>query len=227
MNPIAMNEEQTKYQSVLVIDDQKMVVIAVRMLIGEKFRHFYSAHTGAAGVALAITWQPSLVIVDNVLPDTTGDLVTREIKYHCPDSRILGYSFNVNKGALKKMLDSGVHGYVDKSEDNAQFQKAVASLMEGKEYFSRIAQGQPRESPFQFAGSVKPSPGVEFSPAEIGIIRMTCQQKSLDEMSRYLDLPEKKVVEYQHRINQRIGTEQLRGIIKYAIKHNIIEVDDL
>jgi len=123
-----MNKDQAPpYHSLLVIDDHNMIVNGIRLLIGDWFSVFYHANDGATGIRLALEHQPQLVIVDQVLPDHSGDAVAREIKYRCPTTRILAYSFNVNATSILKMFEAGVHGYVIKSENDAEFEKAVAA----------------------------------------------------------------------------------------------------
>ena len=137
-----MNEFFSIYDSILIIDDHNMVVISLRLLIGHLFRELYHTRDGAAGIALAIRNQPQLVIVDNQLPDLPGDVVVGQIKRHCPQTRILGYSFSTSGVSIRKMYEAGVNGYVDKSESDTELNKAVQQLMEGKDYFSKEAREQ-------------------------------------------------------------------------------------
>ena len=137
-----MSGASATYHSVLIIDDHKMVIIGLRLLIGDLFGEFYHTRDGAAGITLAKKIKPQLVIVDNQLPDLPGDLVVREIRQHCPDTRILGYSFTMNSVSIRKMYDAGIHGYVDKSETDVELSRAVAELLAGKEYFSKEARSQ-------------------------------------------------------------------------------------
>ena len=137
-----MSEILPKYHSVLVIDDHKMVIIGLRLSIGDLFEEFYHTREGDSGVAMAKKYQPQLVIVDNLLPDMAGDVVVREIRRYCPGTRILGYSFTMEELSIGKMLQAGVHGYVDKSEADTELSKAVLHLLEGREYFSKEARGR-------------------------------------------------------------------------------------
>jgi two-component system response regulator EvgA len=127
-----VNEVLSKYDSILIIDDHNMVVISLRLLIGHLFREFYHTRDGAAGIMLATQKQPRLVIVDNQLPDLPGDAVVRQIRLHCPQTRILGYSFSTSGVSIRKMYEAGVNGYVDKSESDTELNKAVQELMEGR-----------------------------------------------------------------------------------------------
>ena len=137
-----MSEGLPIYHSVLVIDDHNMVVISLRLLIGHLFKAFYHTKDGSTGIELAIEHQPQLVIVDNQLPDLPGATVVRQIKSHCPQTRILGYSFSTGGVSIRKMYEAGVNGYVDKSESDTELIKAVTELLAGKEYFSKEAREQ-------------------------------------------------------------------------------------
>jgi DNA-binding NarL/FixJ family response regulator len=223
-----MSGELQKFHSVLVIDDHKMVIIGIKLLIMDRFRDFYQAGNGTAGIELAQKHQPHLVIVDNVLPDMSGDMVTKEIRYRCPESRILGYSFNVNAASVLKMVEAGIHGYVDKSESDVEFTNAVTALLEGKTYFSRETRlhiigdfsfGQDQ------AGVIAANTG--FSVNEIEIIRLICKQKKVKEISLQVQLPEKTIEEYVNNIAGRIGARNTAGIIKFAIQQGIIQLQDL
>jgi DNA-binding NarL/FixJ family response regulator len=224
-----MNKDQSPpYHSLLVIDDHNMIVNGIRLLIGDRFSVFYHANDGAGGIRLALEHQPQLVIVDQGLPDHSGDAVAREIKYRCPTTRILAYSFNVNAAAILKMFEAGVHGYVVKSQNDAEFEKAVTSLLEGKEYFCKEARTHiinrifPEEDR---PGLVIANTG--FSAKEIEIIRLLCRQKTAREISREVYLSERTVEQYRSNITRRIGAKNIAGVIRFALQHGIISLEDL
>jgi DNA-binding NarL/FixJ family response regulator len=223
-----MNPLPKKYHSLLVIDDHNMIINGIRLLIGEQFGVFYHANDGAAGIALAIEHQPQLVIVDHVLPDRSGDAIVKEVKYHCPRTRIMAYSFNGYPAAVLKMFEAGVHGYVIKSEDDTEFSKAVEFLLEGKDYFCREARNHIIHRVFpeeQHSRLMVANTG--FSAREIAIIRLVCQQKTAREISEMVYLSERTVEQYRSNISKRIGARNVAGIIRFALQNGIIDLRDL
>ncbi|HEV3325306.1 MAG TPA: response regulator transcription factor [Puia sp.] len=223
-----MNKDQLHYHSLLVIDDHNMIVNGIRLLIGDRFDNLFHANNGATGIRLALEHQPQLVIVDQGLPDSTGDVVVREIKYRCPTTRILGYSFNINAVSILKMFEAGVHGYVVKSEDDSEFEKAVTTLLEGKDYFCKEARTHiinrifPEEDR---PGLVIANTG--FSAKELEIIRLLCRQKTAREISKEVYLSERTVEQYRSNITRRIGAKNVAGVIRFALQHGIITLEDL
>lgn len=204
-----MNEAQPVYDSILVIDDHKIVVFGIKLLLGDQFRKFYQAGNGREGIALAKEHQPLLVIVDNKLPDIQGDEVVREIRAGCPGTMILGYSFNVNNHSIQSMHNAGIHEYVDKSEGDTALIGAVNRMLQVKDHKGPV------------------TAHTAFSEKEIGIIRLICQQKTTKEISRLMGLPVKSVEEYRHTIVSRAGAVNTAGIVRFALLHKIIDLDDL
>lgn len=60
-----------KYNSLIIIDDHRMIINGIRLLIGDMFEHFHLAHDGASGIKKALLHLPQITIVDHSLPDTT------------------------------------------------------------------------------------------------------------------------------------------------------------
>jgi len=220
--------EQHQYQSLLVIDDHHMVINGIKLLIGDRFSHFYSATSGAAGISLAVQYQPQLVIVDLILQDIPGDAVTKEIRYQCPATRILAYSFNASAPSVLRMFESGVHGYVVKSEDDTEFIKAVTYLLEGKDYYCKEARNHIINR-ISFGDEKRRLiiANTGFSEKEIEIIRLICGQKTAREISKEVNLSERTVEQYRSNITKRIGARNVAGIIRYALQNGIIELEDL
>jgi DNA-binding NarL/FixJ family response regulator len=217
-----------KDPSLLMIDDHNMIINGVRLLIGDRFRVIWHSNTGAAGLAMALEHQPHLVIVDQVLPDLSGDAIAKEIRYRCPATRVLAYSFNGYAAAVLKMFSAGVHGYVIKSEDDAEFIRAVDSILDGKEYFCKEARNHiihrvfpEEERPRLIVANTG------FSSREIEIIRLICQQKTAKEISHQVFLSERTVEQYRSNISKRIGARNVAGIIRFALQNHIIDLADL
>lgn len=219
-----------KYNSVLVIDDHKMVVNGIKLLIGDLFDSFYMAHDGATAKSLALKHNPQMIIVDNFLPDTTGDMLVRDLKYKHPAAKILVYSFTYSADVIIKMLQAGANGYVIKKDDDQEFIKAVHLLLQNKEYFSPEARIHivNRFSGTEDDYSVKHLiANIKFSGKEIEMVRLLCKQMNTKEISKSIGLSERTVEQYRSNIARRIGAKNLAGIIKFALQNGIVQLDDL
>lgn len=223
-------KEVPKYGSVLIIDDHKMITNGIELLIGDMFEHFYRAYDGAEGISKALQQFPQLIIVDYALPDTTGDLLVRELKYKMPSSTILAYTFTCAPEIIIKMFQSGINGFVIKDENDEEFVQAVQVLMKGGTYFCKAARNHivNRFSGTDDAGNIRHLiANTEFATKEIQLIRLLCKQMNTKEISRHIGLSERTVEQYRSNITRRIGAKNLAGVIKFALQNGIIQMDDL
>lgn len=218
------------YKSVLVIDDHKMIVNGIKLLIGDLFENFYMAHDGASAMSIALQKFPQLVIIDYQLPDTSGDLLTRELKYKIPNIKIMAYTFSYSPESIIKMLQSGINGYVIKKEDDEEFQKAIKIIMEGRDYFcqearihimNKFAESNDEHTTVHLIANTK------FSGKELELIRLLCKQMTTKEIGHHLNLSERTVEQYRSNIIRRIGAKNIAGIIKFALQNGIIQIDEL
>ena len=126
------------------------------------------------------------------------------------------------------MFGAGIHGYVVKGEDDAEFTKAVTYLLEGKDYFCKEARNHIiNRISFEEDHSRLIVANTEFSGKEIEIIRLICQQKTAKEIAALVYLSERTVEQYRSNIGKRIGARNMGGIIKFALQYGIIELEDL
>lgn len=218
---------EKRYHSVLVVDDHKMIVNGIRLLIGDSFHEFYAAYDGAEAVSMALRYQPKLIVIDYSLPDTHGDAVVNTIRQKVKDAKFLVYSFNFNAEAINKMFFAGVNGYVVKSENDDEFLDAIDVIMDGREYFCKEARSHiiNRILPGDNAKFI--AANTEFTQKEIEIIRLICQQKNAKEISSQVFLSERTVEQYRSSIVRRIGEKSIIGIVKFALKNGIVRLEDL
>ena len=224
------NEKAVIYNSVLVIDDHKMVTNGVKLTIGPLFKHFYVAHDGAAAISKAAQYHPELIITDFFLPDTHGDTLVRQLKYSYPSTKILAYSFSYAPDTIIKMLKSGVNGYVIKKEDDDEFINAIHLLMQDRDYFCKEAR---LHIVNRFTTSTDDYAikhiiaNIQFSGKELEMIRLLCKQMSSKEISNHLHLSERTVEQYRSNVMRKVKAKNLAGVIKFAIQNGVMMLEDL
>jgi DNA-binding response OmpR family regulator len=83
------------YASVLVVDDDEMIVHFFKMILEEIGYRVVEAFNGETALDLAISNEVDLVLLDYKLSDMTGDIVAKKLKESNPQTRIVfvtGYS---------------------------------------------------------------------------------------------------------------------------------------
>ena len=78
--------------TVLVVDDDLMVVQAVAFLLEDRGFQVMTATDGAQGLRLYRTHRPDLVLTDIIMPEKEGIALTRELRSEFPDAKIIAMS---------------------------------------------------------------------------------------------------------------------------------------
>lgn len=79
-------------KSILIIDDNKMIIHALRILLGEDKYTVYEAENGEAGIREYARVKPDLVITDMEMPVMSGEKVIATIKANHPFQLVLAMS---------------------------------------------------------------------------------------------------------------------------------------
>ena len=83
------------YASILVVDDDEMIVYFFKMILDELGFNVLEAFSGEDALKQATSTQVDLVILDYKLSDMTGDIVAKQLKETNPQTSIIfvtGYS---------------------------------------------------------------------------------------------------------------------------------------
>ncbi len=128
--------------NIVIIEDHQLVR---ELLVGScgslvPGAQVVGASSGAEGIALCRQHQPDIVLLDLVLPDGDGlDCVAR-ILAAAPNARIIALTSHADEFTLHRAMRARVHGFVDKNEQSLHLLgEAIATVMEGRTYFSSVA----------------------------------------------------------------------------------------
>src|SRR3954462_9168663 len=102
-----------KAASILIIDDEPQIRVAVRDALRDVADHIGEAATGAEGLHAAASERPELVVLDLGLPDSAGVDVCRELR-RLLTSPIIVLSARHSEDEKVLLLNAGADDYVTK-----------------------------------------------------------------------------------------------------------------
>jgi CheY-like chemotaxis protein len=108
---------------VLIVEDDAKNRKLVRDLLQVKGFATIEAENGKAGIEMAVTEQPDLILMDIQMPVMDGVEATRILKSH-PDTReipIVALTSYVMPGDEERMLKAGCDAYIAKPIDTRKF----------------------------------------------------------------------------------------------------------
>jgi len=130
LTPAAAREASptVRARTVLVIEDEVQIRRAVRNALHDLAERIIEADSGAAGVDLAATAQPDLVVLDLGLPDMPGVDVCREIRAWATMPIVV---LSARHGEEEKvlLLNAGADDYVTKPFSTLEFAARVRAQL--------------------------------------------------------------------------------------------------
>jgi two-component system, cell cycle response regulator DivK len=109
--------------SILLIEDNEQNRYLATFLLQRRGHRVTQAHTGTAGVELALTLRPDLILLDIQLPKMDGHAVARVLKANAAlqDIPIVAVTSYAMPGDREKCLAAGAEGYIEKPIDPRTF----------------------------------------------------------------------------------------------------------
>ncbi|HKK39069.1 MAG TPA: response regulator transcription factor [Cryomorphaceae bacterium] len=130
--------------TVNLVDDHKVVTEGLSFILSseEGIEVLDTAQTGAMALAQMTERTPDVVILDYSLSEEKGSEITtgldlaKIIMERHPSVKIMMLTMHNNPEIIVPCVTAGVHGYMLKSEENADFAAAIRQLMYTGCYFS-------------------------------------------------------------------------------------------
>jgi two-component system cell cycle response regulator DivK len=118
---------------ILIVEDNPKNLKLIRDVLQFRGHTTLEAETGEAGVELARTQRPALILMDVQLPGMDGRTVAKELKadaktQHIP---IIAMTAFAMKGDRESLLADGFDGYVSKPIDIKEVVKMVEEYLAG------------------------------------------------------------------------------------------------
>ncbi len=143
--------------NVLLIEDHVLIRRGMRLMLEQVkgIRIVGEASTGEEGLALRREKEPDVVMLDFQLPDTNGLELARKLLRRDPEIKILVVTAMEGELLPMRLLDVGVRGFITKSSDSGELERAIRAVHSGQRYISSaiasrlaLSKTTPTKSPF-------------------------------------------------------------------------------
>jgi DNA-binding NarL/FixJ family response regulator len=129
-----------KKPNIILVDDHKLFRQSLRSLITiENIATVIGeASNGVEFLELLAHHQPDLVLMDLEMPVMNGVEATEKALKIMPDLKIIAFTMFREEEYVAKMIKLGVKGYVLKSSDFSEVEKAIEFILRGEKYYHTI-----------------------------------------------------------------------------------------
>ena len=211
--------------TVLIADDHALMRDGLRAILEREngIEVVAIAANGRETVLEARRLNPDIVLMDIVMPELSGIEAAAQIRDHCESTRVIILSMHSTVEHIFRALQAGALGYLLKGSAGSEVVEAVRAVHAGKRYLTRkvsdvVVDGYVREHRAS-------SPLESLSPREREIMLLVVKGRSSSEIADALHLSPKTVETHRSRLMEKLGVENVVGLVKFAVQHGLTKPD--
>lgn len=201
---------------VLIVDDHVMVRMGLASLLSDEpdIEVVGQARDAAEGIALFESLQPTVTLMDGMLPDMHGTAAVRHIVSGQPLARIILVSIHESPEDIHAAMCAGARGYVPKSAEQGLILQAIRSVAAGNRFL-------PPELARRLADR---NSSVGLSHRETEILRLVAKGKGNKEIAAELGLSGNTVKSHIAHIFAKLNAPDRTRAVTIAIELGLIRL---
>lgn len=208
---------------IYLIDDHAIMRDGLRVVL-EAAGHEVVGEAAGPTPALADLGrlQPDVVLLDLRLGQRSGFELLDELRRRGLPLRVIVLTMSDQPRHVAEALRLGASGYLLKGSASSEVLQAVKTVAEGGRFLS------PQAAEFAAAtltGDTAPD-GQTLSPRERQILLMVAQGATSGAIGEALHLSPKSVDTYRSRLMKKLGLSDIAGLVKWAIREGLINLDE-
>lgn len=208
--------------SVLIVDDHELVRAGIRRIL-EDFGYalqFSELANGESMLEVARQQRFDLIFLDLSLPGISGVEAALSLLRRQPDLRIIVVTAVMDVSFTRRLLDSGVRGYLTKNCSPSQMERAIREVLADQVYISPDVSGlleQTRRT------EVDQPSFDDLSKREMQIVIELLKGKRNCQIAENLNISEKTVSTHRIRAFRKFGISSTAELASVAMKQGVWE----
>lgn len=210
-----------KLINVLVVDDHPLYREGINRILSEfsVIKNCTQAENGLEALKLCHDNVYDIIFMDIEMPKMNGIEASAEILKLHPDSNIIILTSFNHKRQIIDLLSLGVRGYVLKNTNKDEIEIAINKVLSGDLYLTSEIKDIYMQHLIAEANRNKNyKEHFDFTDREIEILKEICEQKSSTEIAEKFNISENTVQNHRQKMMKKIGTDNVVGLVIYAIK---------
>ncbi len=206
----------TEVVTVMIVDDHPVVRDGLNAIISIEpgMKVAGEAGTGEEALRAIRRLRPEVVLMDLMLPDTSGTEVIRQICNEGSDIGFIVLTSVAGDEEIYRALDAGARGYLFKDMARKELVQAVRAVHAGQRYLpapvgSRLAESFPRQ---------------QLSEREIEILQLVAAGLRNKEIGYRLDLSEHTVNAHVKKVFEKLDVSDRTHAVTTALRRGIIHL---
>lgn len=172
--------------------------------------------------------QPAIILMDIRMDGLDGIQATKIINTEYPQTKVIALTSYDDDDCIIKMYKAGASGYLLKNADRSEMLDVINTVNEGKRANDKITHQKMLNILSHTHNAFKKENTIhELSYVEMEIIRLVCKSLTVKEIGLRMKMSERTIEGYKSRIMTKFEVRNTTGMVLFAIKHKIVQIEDL
>jgi DNA-binding NarL/FixJ family response regulator len=219
-----MAEKSPELIRVVLADDHKLVRAGFRLMLNSLGAVEIVGETGNGLEALELIRErsPKLALLDITMPGLTGIEVAVRIHRERLSTKVIILSMHVDEEYVIRAVEAGVAGYLLKTADPMELELAIREALSGQTYLSP---GISKHILTDDVRRVGPGESLldQLTARQREILQFIAEGKNTKTIAQVLKISVKTVETHRASLMDRLGVHDVPGLVRFAIRHGIIE----
>jgi two-component system, NarL family, response regulator LiaR len=205
---------------VVLVDDHPMVLAGLRTILSSTNDIVVvgEAPNGAEAVRLVGELQPSVVVMDVMMPELDGIGATQQLLQRYPRLHVLALTSFLEGDMVKRVLQVGACGCLLKNVEGRELASAIRTADAG-----RVVLNEETTQALVRAVAEPAKPGGDLSERELDVLAMLVEGDSNDQIAAKLYISRNTVRHHVHNILIKLGAVNRTEAVALALQHNLVE----
>ncbi len=211
---------------ILVAEDHRILLDSIAMLLASiDGVEVVSKHTNGRQVLTALEIDPNIdvVVSDLQMPVMGGIELTIQLRQHFPHVKICLLTVSDQPEAIKEAIRAGADGYVLKSAERIELETALSMITKGTKFYSeQVLMQLAHEAGIELIPDSGKPQKITITQRELEVLKLIALEFSGTQIAEKLFISPTTVETHRKHLMQKLGVQTTIGLVKYAIKFQII-----
>jgi len=207
---------------VLIADDHPVVRHGLKQILASESNLSVvgEAKNGNEALEMARQLDWDVAVVDYSMPGMSGLELLKQFKREHPNRPVLILSMYPEEVHATRVLKAGAAGYLNKASACEELAHAIRKIAGGGKY---ISPSLAEKMVFELGPDAQKPLHEELSDREYRVMWLLASGKQVKQIAKEMFLSASTISTYRSRIFKKLQLTSNAGLVRYAIKHQLME----
>jgi len=213
--------------TIIIADDHDIIRTGIKNILrGQpEYEIVAEAVDGEEVAAKVKEHKPDILLLDISMPKISGLDVIEQVHYLSPETKILIITVHKAAAYIMKAFEAGVKGYLHKETAGEELLPALGKIAAGEIFLTSSVSSYLVERVLKKSAEKEPQKGL-LTSREQEILRLVADGKTAKEIAAALFISQRTVENYKNTLLKKLNLHRTSDLIKYAIKHRLVDIDE-